>query len=187
MPPVFAVFLSLLILQRIGEMLLGERNRRGAMARGGREWGSRYYPVIIAVHAIFYISLLLEWRYRSHGWNSAWPLWVGVILAAQIMRLWAIRSLGRCWNTRIIVIPGMGVVTQGPYRFIRHPNYLAVIVEMLAIPTLCGAYLTAAVFSLANAVILAQRIPQEERALEQAGGTLLPQVPRLIPRMREKR
>jgi methyltransferase len=180
---VFIALFCFLILQRSAELALAERNRRWAMDHGGREHGGRTYPVIVAVHALFYVSLLLEWRFRSNGWNSQWPLWVVLMTAAQILRFWSIRSLGRCWNTRIITVPSVKLVVQGPYRFIRHPNYTVVTIEFLAIPLLCGAYVTAAIFSLMNALILALRIPEEEQALEEATGKALPRLPRFLPRL----
>ena len=176
----FALF-SYLILLRLSELILAERNRRWAMAQGGQEKDRKHYLVIVAVHTLFYLSLLLEWKYWSHGWNAWWPIWLVLLAGAQIVRFWAIFALGRCWNTRIIVLPHMKLVTRGPYRFIRHPNYLAVITEFIAIPFLCGAYYTAAIFSLANACILARRIPQEERALRQCSGEALPNVSRFFP------
>jgi methyltransferase len=179
--PVFVALFSFLILQRLGELALAERNRRWALERGGREYGGRTYPAIVAVHTLFFLALLLEWRYRSHGWNPQWPVWILLLAAAQILRLWTIRSLGRYWNTRIIVIPGTQLVAKGPYRFVRHPNYAIVIVEIFTIPVLCGAYFTAAIFSLANALLLALRIPEEERALEQTSGHALPRLPRFLP------
>jgi len=181
MLPVFTALISLLALQRVAELVLAQHNRRWALANGGQERGRSHYRVIVAVHTLFYISLLLEWRYISAGWNPAWPFWLGLVLAAQILRHWAICSLGRHWNTRIIVIPGMVSADRGPYRFIRHPNYVAVAVEILAIPMLCGAYITAAFFSFANAAILAQRIPEEELALAQANGAPLRRLPRFFP------
>ncbi len=177
----FAVLILVLIMQRTFELMLAERNRRWSRARGGKESGGRHYGVIVAVHALFYLSLVLEWRYWSHGWNPAWPVWLALVLGAQFVRLWAIQSLRRAWNTRIIVIPGMTPVERGPYRFIRHPNYLALIIEMFAIPVLCGDYVTAIVFSIANGVILARRIPEEERAMEQAHGAPLRRLPRFFP------
>jgi len=183
---VFIALFSLLILQRSIELALAEHNRHWAMDHGGREYGRRTYPVIITVHALFYVSLLLEWGSRSNGWSSQWPLWLVLMTAAQILRFWSIRSLGRCWNTRIITVPGVKLVAQGPYRFIRHPNYTVVTIELLAIPMLCGAYVTAAAFSLANALILALRIPEEERALEHAIGMALPRLPRFLPRLSGK-
>jgi len=178
----FIVLFSYLILLRMGELILAERNRRWAMAQGGLEADRRQYLVIIAVHTLFYLSLWLEWKYWSYGWNALWPIWLGLLAGAQIVRFWAILALGRHWNTKTIVLPQMKLVTRGPYRFIRHPNYLAIITEFVAIPVLCGAYRTAVVFSLANAWILARRIPQEERALRQYSGDTLPPVPRFFPR-----
>jgi methyltransferase len=178
----FFVLFSCLILLRLGELILAERNRRWAMAQGGLESDRRQYIVIVAVHSLFYLSLWLEWKYWSHGWNALWPIWLGLLAFAQLVRFWAILSLGRRWNTRIIVLPQTKLVTRGPYRFIRHPNYLAIILEFVAIPVLCGAYGTAVVFSLANAWILARRIPQEERALRQGSGDALSPVPRFFPR-----
>jgi methyltransferase len=147
------------------------------------EFGTRHYPAVIAVHIFFYVSLVIEWRMGSRSWSALWPVWLGLSAASQVLRAWVILSLGRFWNTRIIVIPGENPVSRGPYRFVRHPNYVVVIVEMLAIPMLCGAYITAAVFSLANAWILSRRIPEEERALEQASGRPLPRLPRFLPRL----
>ncbi len=179
----FIALFSFLILQRMAELVLAGHNRRWAMDHGGREYGGRTYPVIVIVHALFYVSLLLEWSFRSRGWDPHWQLWILLITAAQMLRLWSIKSLGRCWNTRIIIVPDVKLVLRGPYRFIRHPNYAVVIVELLAIPALCGAYFTAAIFSLANAVILAVRIPEEERALEDAIRGPLPRLPRFVPHL----
>ncbi len=179
----FTAFFSVLILLRLAELALAEHNRRWAMDHGGREYGGRTYPVIVTVHTLFYLSLLLEWKFRSGGWNSQWPLWLVLVAAAQILRFWSIRSLGRCWNTRIITVPTAKLVRQGPYRYVRHPNYVVVIIELLAIPVLCGAYFTAAFFSLANALILTVRIPEEERALEEDISDPLPCLPRFVPRL----
>ena len=149
-------------------MFLAERNRRWALAHGGQEWDPRHYRVIVALHTLFYLSLWLEWRYGSRGWSNLWPLWLGLLAAAQVLRLWAILALGRRWNTRIIVVPQMKLVSRGPYRFIRHPNYLAVIIELIAIPTLCGAYFTAVCFSLANADQCGAVFKNEQTAISAA-------------------
>jgi len=182
----FAALIGFLILQRVCELALSERNRRWSLARGGAEVGMGAHPIFLAVHVLFFVSLVLEWHYRSHSWNSAWPLWVAILLAAQSVRAWTMRSLGPLWNTRIIVIPGMKPVASGPYRYIRHPNYLVVAIEMVAIPVLCRAYLTAAVFPAAYAFLLAVRIPQEELALEHASGSPLPALPRFLPRLKRR-
>jgi methyltransferase len=183
----FTALLALLILQRIVELLLAERNRRWAMALGGKEWDRGFYPVIVVIHTLFYLSLLLEWHYRSPGWNALWPLWLALLLAAQVLRLWSIQALGRHWNTRIIVIPGTMPVRRGPYRFIRHPNYAAVIIEILTVPILCGAYWTAIIFCPANALLLARRIPREEQALARVCSRTVPMPPRFLPRLFRRR
>ncbi len=183
---VFAVLFLCLILLRLGELVLAESNRRWALARGGQEWDSNRYPWIVLVHILFYASLFLEWHFWSPGWNGLWRVWLLLLLAAQVLRWWAIFALGRCWNTRVIIMPGMNLVTAGPYRFVRHPNYVAVIIEFIAIPMLCSAYFTAVLLSLANAWILTCRIPREEEALRQGTGKALPPLPRFIPRFLRK-
>ncbi len=178
----FILLFSYLMLLRTAELILAERNRHWAIAHGGKEWDRGHYRVIVAVHLLFYLSLWLEWRYGAHHWNGMWPVWLGLLAVAQILRGWAILTLGRCWNTRIIVVPDTEMVMRGPYRFIRHPNYAAIILEFFSIPILCGAYFTAVFFSLLNAWILTRRIPQEERALQECSGHALPLIPRFIPR-----
>jgi methyltransferase len=182
----FAALIGFLILQRVFELALAARNRRWLLARGGAEVEMGTHPIFLAVHVLFFISLVLEWHYRSRGWNSAWPLWLALLLASQLVRVWTMRSLGPFWNTRIIVMPGMKPVASGPYRHIRHPNYVVVAVEMAVIPVLCRAYFTAAVFSAAYAFLLVLRIPQEERALEHASGSPLPKLPRFLPRFKRR-
>ncbi len=179
---VFLVLISVLVLQRLAELALAERNRRWALARGGVEYGGKCYSLMVVVHTLFYASIILEWHYRSQGWSTWWPFWVAVLALAQLLRIWAIKSLGCFWNTRVIVLPAMQPVANGPYRYIRHPNYLAVIIEIFTIPALCGAYVTAAAFSLANAMILARRIPEEERALKDSASSLPSPLPRFLPR-----
>lgn len=183
----FAVLVAFLLIQRLLELVLAERNRRWAMDQGGKESGEWHYPLIVAVHAAFYLSLVLEYRYLSSGWNALWPVWLAILVLAQGLRIWAILSLGRYWNTRIIVIPGKKPVMRGPYRWIRHPNYLVVVTEIFVIPVLCGAYFTAASFSAINAVVLYLRIREEERAIGSLGGIDLSRLPRFIPRVRTVR
>jgi methyltransferase len=108
---------------------------------------------------------------------------LAVAIGAQALRWWAIATLGWRWNTRIIVVPGASPFTGGPYRFLRHPNYLAVILEMLAIPLVHGAWLTALVFSSLNAALLAIRIPAEERALGRPYAEAFERLSRILPRV----
>jgi methyltransferase len=163
----FAALVIVLLCQRAAELFLAEKNRRWALERGGKESGQDHYPLIVGMHALFYVSLVLEYRYLSKGWNSAWPFWLALLILTQLFRVWCIASLGRFWNTRIIVIPGVKRVTTGPYRWLRHPNYVVVAVEILIIPVLCGCYLTALAFTLANLLVLRIRIREEESALEE--------------------
>src|SRR5262245_43039758 len=178
----FSALVAFLLIQRVFELVVAERNRRWAREQGGRESGQWHYPLIIALHAAFYLALALEYRYLSSGWNRLWPVWLAILVLAQALRIWAIVSLGRSWNTRIIVVPGRKPVIKGPYRWIRHPNYLVVATEIFVIPVLCGAYLTAVSFSAINAVVLYLRIREEERALASLGGIDLSRFPRFIPR-----
>jgi methyltransferase len=181
----FTVLMILLMAERLSELVFSRRNRRWAISRGGIERGQIHYPFMVALHTLFFISIIVEHNYLSRGWNPHWPAWLSLVILSQLLRGWAALSLGRLWNTRIIVIPGTRPVLKGPYRFVRHPNYLAVVVEMFAIPILCGAYITATVFSILNAIALYWRIREEERALDLLGGSALQHLPRLIPDMRK--
>jgi len=158
--------LVLVALERAVELVLSARNARLARARGGVETGQGHYPVMAAFHALFLVACALEVTLLHRPFPGA-PGWValGVVLAAQALRYWAIATLGWRWNTRIVVVPGAAPVTAGPYRWVRHPNYVAVIAEMLALPLVHGAWLTLALFSLGNAWILRIRIRAEEQAL----------------------
>lgn len=180
----FALFVGLLLVERAVELVLAERNRRWAIRHGGQESGGSHYAVIVGMHVLFYLSLIGERVVSGSGWSAAWPFWIALLAIAQAIRIWSIASLGRFWNTRIIVVPGAAPVRSGPYRFVRHPNYLAVGVEILSIPMLAGAWRTAVIFSALNLVMMRIRISAEERALQgTAAGGLAP-VPRFLPRIR---
>jgi methyltransferase len=125
---------------------------------------------MVAIHVLFFVSLVLERRFLAAGWARWWPFWLAVLALAEALRAWVLVSLGPYWTTRILVVADAKPVTAGPYRFIRHPNYVAVAAEVFAIPMLCGAWVTAAVFSVANAVVLAVRIREEERARSRLAG-----------------
>lgn len=182
----FIVLIIFLVAQRVSELVVSERNQRWAMSRGGIETGRGQYSVIVILHALFLLSLVLERQYLPRGWDPLWPFWLGILILSQLLRAWSELSLGRSWNTRIIVIPGARPVLKGPYRFIRHPNYVAVVIEILAIPMLCGAYLTAGAFSVLNAVVLYWRIREEERALDLLEGDALRRLPRFMPDKRKR-
>jgi methyltransferase len=184
MSPVFAAFVIFLLVERTTELGLAERNRRWAIRQGGRESGRSHYPVLVGMHVLFYLSLVAERVLSGCGWSTAWPLWITLLAIGQALRAWSIASLGKFWNTRIIVVPGTESVRRGPYRFVRHPNYIAVGLEILSIPMLAGAWRTAVVFSALNLLMMCIRIPAEERALRDAATGSLAPVPRFLPMVR---
>ena len=184
--------LLLVAAERAAELLLSRRNARLAFARGGVESAAGHFRWMTALHALFLpacaVEAYLGASHPGHDWIVSpaayrWPslLFLLVALLAQGLRWWAIASLGWRWNVRVIVTPGEPPVRRGPYRFVRHPNYIAVILELLAIPLVRGAWVTALLFSALNAVVLRIRIRDEERALGAAWERAFAQVPRFIP------
>src|SRR5690554_1310222 len=154
-------------VERIIELVISTRNARAAFARGGREFGLGHFPWMVALHTGLLVASFLEaWLLERPflPWLG-WPMLVLVVLS-QVLRYWCIASLGAQWNTRVIVVPGAGMVTRGPYRWLKHPNYVAVVVEGFALPLVFTSWVTALVFTVLNAVLLLRfRIPVEERAL----------------------
>lgn len=164
----FTGLLTLVVIQRLAELVLARRNQRWLMAQGGHEIGAGHYPAMVALHALFLTSCLAEvwWLGRPFVPQLAAAM-LAVLVVASAIRIWAIRTLGRRWTTRVIVLPGEPRIRSGPYRFFPHPNYLAVVLEVAALPLLHTAWLTAVVFTLANAGVLAVRIRVEERGLRE--------------------
>lgn len=159
-------FIGVLGLERLVELVISRKNAAWAFSRGGREYGARHFPYMKLLHTLFLLGCVAE-VLLCHRVFHAWlgfPM-LALALAAQGLRYWVIATLGHQWNVRVIVVPGAPRVTSGPYRFLRHPNYLGVAVEGLAIPLIHSAWITALAFSLLNALVLAVRIPCEERAL----------------------
>jgi len=157
---------ALVAVQRIAELRLSRDNAGKAFARGGIEYGRGHFPAMAFLHAAFLCSCTLEVVLLRRPFPGALG-WIALcaFLLAQGLRYWAIASLGDRWNVRVIVVPGDVPVARGPYRFLRHPNYLAVAVEMIALPLVHGAFITAIVFSTLNAAVLRLRIRIEEVAL----------------------
>jgi len=174
--------LALVALERGVELVLSARNVRLARSRGGVETGQGHYPVMAAFHGAFLSACALEVVLLRRPFPGAvgW-LALAAVLAAQALRYWAVATLGWRWNTRIVVVPGAAPVTGGPYRFVRHPNYVAVIAEMLALPLVHGAWLTALVFSVGNAWLLRVRIRAEEHALGEPWRHAFGGRPRFVP------
>jgi methyltransferase len=156
---------SFLIAERLLELCIAERNRRVMLARGGREFFPETYKHIATLHLLFMLSLIIETAPWYIPLNMLTGLGLIAVILLQAGRYWCIASLGPFWNTRIIVLPGAKVLCRGPYRFMRHPNYLVVTLEFLVIPLLMRAPITLVLFSLINLVVLRQRIRLEEEVL----------------------
>lgn len=162
-------------VERLVELVISARNARAAFARGGIEYGKRHFPWMVALHTGLLAACLAEVWFGDRPFLPwlGWPM-LALVVLSQALRYWCISSLGRQWNTRVIVVPGLSLVARGPYRWMRHPNYVAVVVEGFALPLVHTAWVTAIAFTVLNAVLLlAFRIPVENRAL----ASLLPATP----------
>ncbi len=162
----YSLFVAVIALERVAETIVSSHNVRRAFARGGVEAGASHYPAMVALHAALLASSLAEvWLLRR-----PWIPWlgvamIGVVAAAMALRYWVIWVLDGRWTTRVVYVPGDPLVAAGPFRWVRHPNYAAVVAEVAAIPLVHGAWLTAVVFTLANAALLRRRIRVEEELL----------------------
>lgn len=163
--PELALFLAVLAIQRGSELRLSARNTRRLVARGAREYGAGHFPLIVLVHVLFPLGLVAEVVGLHARPGPLWALWLGLWLAAQALRYAAMRALGERWSVRILVLPGEPLVRRGPYRLMRHPNYVAVILELLAAPLMFGAWRTAVAVSLLDLVALGIRVRAEEAGL----------------------
>ncbi|MET0785316.1 MAG: isoprenylcysteine carboxylmethyltransferase family protein [Paenisporosarcina sp.] len=162
---VFSIVFGFVILQRIVELLVAKRNEDWIKSQGGYEVGKSHYPFMVALHVSFFISLLLEFTLLNRGLSTFWlPLFI-VFSVTQLLRIWILSSLGRFWNTKIMILPGASVVRKGPFQFMRHPNYTIVAIEILVLPLMFNAFITALVFTFLNLYMLSVRIPIEEAAL----------------------
>jgi methyltransferase len=155
-----AWLIGFLVVQRLAELGLAQWNTLRLRERGGVEFGANHYPLMVALHAFWLLGLWLLGHDRSVD-----PIWLALFIVLQVGRLWVIASLGRRWTTRVIVLPGSAPIARGPYSWLRHPNYLIVVLEIAVVPLALGLPGFALVFSLANAALLAYRIRIENQAL----------------------
>lgn len=162
----FIFFLSLLVLQRLSELWISKRHEIYLKKHGALEFGQGHYPWIILLMIFFLISLPLEFFGRKTQNPSYWPLLLLFILLTQALRFWSIKSLGKRWTTRIWILPNTSRITQGPYRFCKHPNYLAVTLELILIPWLFGCYYTMPIFTLLYLGWLKLRLKEENHYLK---------------------
>jgi methyltransferase len=165
----YLVLIGLIVLERLMELVTTQRNARRLRARGGVAVGDRHFPAMVALHTGLLVAAPAEVLWLDRPWLP-WLGWTALAAVAGTMalRYWAIATLGDRWTTRIFVVPGEGPVTGGPYRFLRHPNYLAVVIEVAALPLVHTAWITALAASILNAWMLHVRIRAEEAALEDA-------------------
>lgn len=162
----FTGLVALVAAERLVELIISERNRRAALARGGEEVGQGHYPVMVLLHTGILVAAPLEVWLLQRPFVLSMALAGTLLLAATMaLRYWVIATLGRRWCTRVVGVPGTAPIASGPFRFLRHPNYLAVIVELAALPLIHAAWLTALLFGIANALLLRVRIGVEDAAL----------------------
>ncbi|SHF05451.1 isoprenylcysteine carboxyl methyltransferase family protein [Streptoalloteichus hindustanus] len=166
--PSLIAYLGLVLLvaaERVDELKRSRRQLHWARPRGGVEFGERHFPAVLALHVGLLVGCLLEpWALeRPFLPLLAGPM-VAFTIAAQALRRWCITALGPRWTARIVVLPGVPLVTHGPYRWLRHPNYLAVVVEGVALPLVHTAWLTASLFTVLYLLTMAVRIRTEQEA-----------------------
>ena len=167
----FTILVLLVGVERLAELVVSRRHAAWAFERGGIERGQSHFPVMVVLHTALLIGALAEvWRgdrpfVPALGW-----VMLALVVASQALRWWCIATLGNQWNTRVIVVPGLSLVRRGPYRLVPHPNYVAVVVEGLALPLVHTAWLTALLFTVANALLLTVRIRVENAALGEIAG-----------------
>ncbi len=165
----YAVLVLLVALMRLVELRVAARNLAWARARGGVESGAGHYPWMVALHLAFLLGCLVEVLVVGrtfHPWLG-WPM-LALLLAAHALRWWCITTLGSQWNTRVVRVPGQPVVTGGPYRWLAHPNYVAVALEGIALPLVHSAWVSALVFTVLNTALLRVRLRVENAALGRA-------------------
>ncbi|MEF9886952.1 isoprenylcysteine carboxyl methyltransferase family protein [Streptomyces sp. P9-A4] len=162
----YTLLILLVAGERLAELVVAQRNATWSRARGGVEYGRGHYPVMVLLHTGLLVGCLAEVHLAHRSFLPAlgW-LMLALALGAQALRWWCIGTLGPRWNTRVIVVPGLPLVTRGPYRLLSHPNYLAVVAEGVALPLVHSAWLTATAFTLLNLPLLATRLRCENTAL----------------------
>ncbi len=160
---VFILFISFVILLRIGELVLSKSNAKWLLQNGAVEYGQKHYPFIVALHVLFIISVIFEYSRQSDPTYNLFLIAFYVVLL--VFKAWIILSLGKFWNTRIYHIQNRTPIKKGPYNYIKHPNYLVVIIEIAVIPLIFNLYYTAITFTLLNAIMLFVRIKVENKVL----------------------
>jgi len=161
----FIIFLSIIIIQRISELILSKRNENYLISKGAIEYDKEGYKYIVLMHNLFFISVITEYAFLERQINEYWKILLIIFICTQLLRYWAIFTLGKRWTTKILVLPNTEPIRSGVYKYLKHPNYIAVIIEIAIIPLLFSCYYTAIVFSIINLIVLQRRIRIEEEAL----------------------
>jgi methyltransferase len=162
----FTILVALVAVERVVELVVSKRNLRWSRAHGGVEYGHSHYPYMVVLHVGLLVGCLVEvWVWQRPLIPALSLLMLVLVLASQALRWWCIATLGHRWNTLVVIVPGMPRVTGGPYRWLRHPNYVAVVVEGIALPMVGFAWVTAIVFTVLNAWLLTVRLRVENAAL----------------------
>jgi methyltransferase len=166
---IYFTLLGLLCVERLAELTVSARHAKASLHAGGTEYGLRHFPAMVALHTGLLAGCLIEplVLHRTFLPALGWPM-IALVLAANALRWWCIATLGPRWSARVIVVPGLPLVSSGPYRWFRHPNYVAVIIEGAALPLAGSAWITAVAFTVLNAWLLTVRIRCENRALAPA-------------------
>ena len=159
----FVLFIGFIIAIRLAELVVARTNEKWARERGAVEYGKEHYPFIVALHVSFIVSLIVEYYFSRPVFFDQYYLVIFLCLIA--LKVWVISSLGKYWNTKILRIAHVKLVKRGPYRFVKHPNYIIVVAEIAIIPLVFSLYYTAVIFSILNAFMLAVRIRVENKAL----------------------
>jgi methyltransferase len=162
----YVVLIATVAIERIAELVVSKRNWRWSRERGGTEFGAGHYPPMVVLHGALLAGCLIEaiTLHRPFIPALGWPM-LAVVAAAQALRWWCISTLGPQWNTRVIVVPDAPRITGGPYGLMSHPNYVAVVVEGIALPLVHTSWITALVFTTLNAALLRTRVGVENAAL----------------------
>ncbi len=169
----FTILLVLVAIERIVELIISKRNLKWSFAQGGVEFGRSHYKYMVVIHLFLLVGSLIEVWVTKPSLNPtlSWTMFV-LALASQGLRWWCISSLGQRWNTLVVIIPGMPAITSGPYKWFKHPNYVAVVIEGFALPLVGFAWRTALIFSALNFFVLRARLKSENAALATLPKTL---------------
>lgn len=163
----FLTILAFLVIQRLIELYIARQNERWMLQHGAIIYGQNHYPYMILLHVGFFLFFIIEVVISGEGPIRFWPILLSVFFLLQFARYWVIISLGKYWNTKIIVLPNTTLIRNGPFRFIKHPNYMIVTLELLVVPIMFQAYITAVLFFFLNQWMLFIRIHEEDQALQQ--------------------